>query len=235
MGRFTLKTVAIIPARGGSKRIPQKNIIEFEGKPLIVWTIEAARNSQKFDRIVVSTDDPKIAEVAERAQIEVPFLRVEGVDDLSPSSLATITATKQAQEYWKEDYGTVTQLMPNCPLRRSAEIIAAHDRFVSSGTNFQLSCFKFEWMNAWWAAKLDTGFKPQMLFPEAIKMRSQDLEPLYCPTGAVWIAKTEQLMKSQTFYGEGHTFFPIDWKAAVDIDNYEDLEFAKVLFQLGNP
>ncbi len=227
-----MKKICVIPARGGSKRIPRKNLRDFEGKPLLVWTIEAAVESALFDRILVSTDDSEIAKAAEKSGIKVPFLRLEATDDLSPISLATVSAVKQAQKYWQEEYDVVTQLMPNCPLRGSAAIVASHNHFAAHESSFQISCFKFEWMNPWWAAKLDAHFKPEFLFPEALKSRSQDLPTLYCPTGAVWIAKAAELLKSQTFYGEGHTFFPIDWKAAVDIDNYEDLEFARVLFHL---
>ena len=227
-----MKTIAIIPARGGSKRIPQKNVMDFMGRPLIAWTIEAAKESGVFDRIVVSTDDVEIAQVAARHGIEVPFLRKDANDDMAPVSLATISAVKQAQEYWHEEYDVVIQLMANCPTRGSKEIAQSFDHFKSGKANFQLSCFKFGWMNPWWAAKLDQNSRPESIFPDALKKRSQDLPDLYCPTGAVWIARTRQLLQDKSFYGQGHTFHSLDWKFAVDIDNYEDVEFAEVVFRL---
>jgi len=86
----TRSRVAIIPARGGSKRIEKKNIINFCGKPMIAWTIEAAKKSEMFERVVVSTDDQEIAEVARQCGASVPFLRKQYADDISPVSLATI-------------------------------------------------------------------------------------------------------------------------------------------------
>jgi CMP-N-acetylneuraminic acid synthetase len=225
-----IKTVAVIPARGGSKRIPGKNIIDFMGKPLIAWTIESAIRSGIFKRILVSTDDEKIAAVAAECNVDVPFLRKEASDDISPVSIATISALKQAGKYWNEEYDTVVQLMANCPLRGSGEIVEAYNNFIVNDLNFQLSAFKFGWMNPWWAAKIDSNQKPEFIFPEALKKRSQDLEELYCPTGAIWIARVDKLLKENTFYGSDFKFFPLDWKAAVDIDNYEDIEFAKAIY-----
>ena len=223
------KTVAVIPARGGSKRIPNKNIVDFLGKPIIAWTIDAAKNSNLFDRIIVSTDDKKIAAVAESYGVEVPFLRTECADDFSTASEATIFALKQAREYFAEEYEYVVQLMANCPLRTGNDIVNAFDNFRTKNFNFQISCFKFGWMNPWWAVELSNDFVPKLLFPESANKRSQDLPNLYCPTGAIWIARYNKLIEAKTFYGEGYRMFPIDWKAAVDIDNYDDLEMAKLL------
>src|SRR5690554_5095321 len=105
------RRIAIIPARGGSKRIPEKNILEFFGKPMIAWTIQAAKDSGVFDRILVSTDDPKIGEVSKEWGAEVPFLRQEFADDYTPVSEASASALQQAIDYWGEDYSSVTQLM----------------------------------------------------------------------------------------------------------------------------
>lgn len=226
-----MKNIAVIPARGGSKRIPYKNIMEFMGKPLIGWTIEAARKSEIFDRIVVSTDDIKIAKVAEKYGIEVPFLRQEASDDMSSVSMATIVAIKQAQDHWNDEYDVVVQLMANCPIRGSQEILDSYNHFTQTKVNYQISCFKFGFMNPWWAVRLDDKFKPEFVFPESLKARSQDLPDLYCPTGAIWIAKVKELMKDRSFYGNGHIFYPIGWKEAVDIDDREDLELASAVFQ----
>lgn len=226
------KTIAIIPARGGSKRIPKKNIVPFCGKPLIAWTIEAARESAIFDRILVSTDDEEVAAIARQWGAEAPFLRAEAHDDHAPVTMATLHAISQAQNHFTEEYDVVVQLMPNCPLRKGVHIKDACERFFERDGAFQLSCFKFGWMNPWWAMSLDEKGHPAPLFPEALKKRSQDLEKLYCPSGAIWIAKVSALRESCTFYGPAHIFHPIDWKAAVDIDDLEDLEMAKALYQM---
>lgn len=229
-----MKTIAIIPARGGSKRIPKKNIINFMGKPIIAWTIEAAVNSGIFDKIILSTDSEEIAEVGRAYGLEVPFLRLEKNDDISPVSEATIAAVKQAEEYYNESYDIVVQLMANAPLRNENDIKDQYNCFIDSNIDFQLSCFKFGWMNPWWAAKLNKDSTPEWLYPEGMTKRSQDLDDLYCPTGVIWIARTEELKKSNTFYGPAYKFCEINWKSAVDIDDYDDLEFAKALFLLKN-
>lgn len=224
------KNIAIIPARGGSKRIPKKSILDFLGKPLIAWTIEAALNAGIFDRVLVSTDDIEIAKVAENYGVKVPFLRDRCFDDHSPVSSATISALNQVENILQEKYEIVIQLMPNCPLRRSEHIINAYNNFLNTGSLFQISCFKFGWMNPWWAFKLDEKLQPSPLFPGAHKMRSQDLPELYCPTGAIWIADVKALKAAGSFYGESNTFYSIDWKAAIDIDDMSDLEMAKAVF-----
>jgi N-acylneuraminate cytidylyltransferase len=227
-----MKTIAVIPARGGSKRIPKKNIIDFMGKPIIAWTIEAALESGIFDRIILSTDSEEIAEVGRKYGLEVPFLRVEKNDDITPVSEATIAAIKQAEAYYNEKYDIVVQLMANAPLRGKDEIKEQFNCFINSNRDFQLSSFKFGWMNPWWAAKVGKDGTPEWVFPEGITKRSQDLDDLYCPTGVVWIAKVDLLKESNSFYGPGYKFCEIKWQSAVDIDNYDDLEFAKVLFAL---
>ena len=97
-----VKMIAIIPARGGSTRVPYKNIMDFNGKPMIAYTIDAAKESGLFEHIIVSTDDEKIAEVAKNCGAEVPFLRTQYADHHSTVSLATLFALDQAEEYLKE-------------------------------------------------------------------------------------------------------------------------------------
>lgn len=221
--------IAIIPARGGSKRLPRKNLIEFKGKPLLALTIDAAIASGLFDQVLVSTEDAEIAEIARTRGAAVPFLRDGAFDDYAPVSAATITALHQAQAHWGQAFHTVVQLMPNCPLRRAADIQDAVGHFEDSGLEFQISCFKYGWMNPWWATKIDGEGRPTPVFAEALGKRSQDLEELYCPTGAIWIARGEALCEAGSFYGPGHRYYPMSWVAAMDIDDESDLQMARAL------
>ncbi len=230
---MTKKNVCIIPARGGSKRIPKKNIIDFFDKPMIGWTIEAALEANIFDKVIVSTDCENIAEVSRKLGADVPFLRQEKSDDVSSSSEATIACLKQIEAHYGIAYENVSQLMANCPLRTSKEIVAAYEFFITNGHQFQISSFKFGWMNPWWAFKVAEG-KPEALFPEALKSRSQDLPHLYCPTGAIWFAKTSELIKANTFYGTDYRLCEMNWLSAIDIDDDSDLEMAKALYMLRN-
>lgn len=223
----TRECIAIIPARGNSKRIPRKNIVEFFGRPLIGWTIEAALATGTFNRVLVSTDDEEIATVAQGFSAEVPFLRDKAADDNTPVSEAIIAALDQASSYWDENYRVVVQLMPNCPLRGSKEIREALTHFRGHLSEFQISCFKFGWMNPWWAATLDANGCPRRVFEDFATVRSQDLTTLYCPSGAIWIARVDALRRAQTFYGPEHVYYPMHWACALDIDDNEDLEMAK--------
>lgn len=225
-------SIAIIPARGGSKRIPKKNIMDFFGKPMIAWTIEAALKSNQFEKVLVSTDDEEIAAIAKKYGAEVPFLRLKAADDYSQVSEATLSCLQQAENYWDVKFDTVVQLMANCPIRDEKDIVTALDEFNSHDAAFQISTFKFGWMNPWWASKLDAKNCPVSLFPKAFECRSQDLEDLYCPTGAIWVAGTEEFKRAKSFYGEGHVFSSMPWTAAVDIDDYDDLKMAKAIFMM---
>jgi CMP-N-acetylneuraminic acid synthetase len=225
----TLNRLAVIPARGGSKRVPRKNIVDFDGRPMIAWTIEAAQQSGAFDRIVVSTDDEEIAAVARLWGVDVPFLRETHADDQSPVSEAVLAAVAQAQVHFEEVYSTTAMLMPNCPLRGSADISAALSAFDAAGGGFQISCFRSGWMNPWWAHRRDHAGRAEALFPRALKSRSQDLPELYLPTGAIWVAETARLVGARTFYGPDHRFEPMPWTSAVDIDDFDDLAFARAV------
>ena len=174
--------LAIIPARGGSIRIPHKNIVNFCGKPLIAWTIEAANRTGVFDSVIVSTDDEEIANVALKYGAEVPCLRDQKADEFSPVSEATIRTIEQLEENGKV-YDVVVQLFAVCPLRSSDEIVQALDFFFERKAPLLVSCFRFVGMNPWWAIKLNDQFKGERIFEE-INKRSQDIPILYSPTGA---------------------------------------------------
>lgn len=224
-----MKRIAIIPARGGSKRIPRKNLVHFRGRPMISWTIKSALNSQLFSNVLVSTDDEETAQIARQEGAEVPFLRKDNFDDFSPVSLATLTALEQAVDFWGSAFDTVVQLMPNCPLRGPREIIEAVKYFEIGKHRFQISAFQFGWMNPWWACRIDADGQPTWLFPEDRMRRSQDLEKLYCPTGAIWVADVDALRESKSFYGPGHVLHPIPWDVSIDIDDFADLHMAEVI------
>jgi len=225
-----MKHIAIILARGGSKRLTGKNVLDFHGKPMLAWTIEAALQSAQYKHVLVSTDDPEIAEIARSFGAQVPFLRNSGADDNTPSSEATLNALRQAEQHWGEQFDVVSQLMANCPLRDADDITAAVQNFINQSAESQICSFRFGWMNPWWAAKLDPQGNPEYLFPEARVARSQDLPPLYCPSGAIWIARGPALKSAKTFYVPTHIFHSLSWISAMDIDDAEDLEMAKACY-----
>ena len=147
------KPVAIILARGGSKRLPRKNILPINGKPMIEWTIDACISSGIFSNVVVSTDCNEIADIARSAKAEVPFLRKEASDDISSASQATLATLHQYEEYYNSKPKTVCQLMANCPFRTADDIRSGYFHFIDNKAQSQISVFKFGWMNPWWALK----------------------------------------------------------------------------------
>lgn len=226
------RRIAIILARGGSKRLPRKNILEIGGKPMLAWTVSAAIESGCFERVLVSTDDDEIAEIGRRFGADVPFLRESAADDQASSSEATQAALVQAEAHWEARYLCVAQLMANCPLRTAADICNAMRDFDQSNAPSQISAFRFGWMNPWWAARLASDRQPDYLFPRARLSRSQDLPPLYCPSGALWIASREAFDASGSFYMPGHVMHPMDWVSAMDIDDEDDLRMAQACLSL---
>jgi len=223
------KKIAIILARGGSKRLPSKNVLPFHGKPMVAWSVIAAVESGEFTRVVVSTDDEAIASICRRYGAEVPFLRSGAADDLATSSSATSLALTQAEEHWGEQYDCVAQLMANCPLRDALDIRDSINVFTNGSSPSQVSCFRFGWMNPWWAFN-NTSTGHEYLFPEAIKARSQDLPHLHCPSGALWLASVNHFKEHQTFYMADHSFYPLSWISAMDIDDEDDFQMAKAAY-----
>jgi len=122
--------------------------------------------------------------------------------------------------------------MPNCPLRTALDIRQSFDSFYQNDSNFQISAFRFGWMNPWWAIRVDESGAPQPLFEKALESRSQDLDTLYCPTGALWIAERKSFVAAGTFYGPSYRLCELPWLSAVDIDDYDDLRMADACFNL---
>lgn len=219
--------IAVIPARKGSKRIKNKNIIKFNNKPMIYWTIKAAKDSRIFDYIFVSTDSKKIAKISKQYGAEVPFLRTKKLsNDKISVNAVTVDSIKRLQIILNRKFDTVVQLMPNCPFRTSKDIVMAYNFFKKNKYNFLISCTKFFITNPWWACKILKNGIIRKIFPINFKKRSQDMNLLYAPTGAIWIAKIKNLLNEKTFYGKNFRFYKMNFKSAIDIDNMEDLNFA---------
>ena len=223
--------LAVIPARGGSRRVPRKNIREMRGRPLLAYSIEAAMRSGLFARVVVSTDDAEIADVARAEGADVPYLRApELADDVTPVSRATIDVVERLEQAG-ETYLQVCQLMPNCPLRTADDVVASHRQFTDQPAEAQISVARYGWQSPWWAMRRDADGSLDPLFPEAMRQRSQDLPDVFCPTGAVWWARTDALRREGTFHLPGRTGWEIDWTHAIDIDTEDDWRLADALME----
>jgi CMP-N-acetylneuraminic acid synthetase len=226
------KRIAVIPARAGSKRIHRKNLIDFFGKPLLAWTVEAALDAAVFKRVLVSTEDAEIAEIARACGADVPFLRERCFDDHSTISDVAIHVLEQVAARLGEQFDDIVLLQASCPLRDAKDISLALAAFERADNDFQMSCFQFHWSNPWWAFERDVKGQATWLHLRMLQMRSQDQPPLFGLTGAICLARVPALLKACTFYGPGQRFEPISWISAVDIDNEDDLQFARAAYAL---
>jgi pseudaminic acid cytidylyltransferase len=203
------------------------------GKPLISYTIDAARQSGLFERIVVSTDSPEIAEVARRYGAETPFLRDQCLaDDYTPVSAVTLDALRRLDPTG-EKIGYVCQLMPNCPLRTANDIMDSYRQFVGSSVESQISVMRYGFQNPWWAMRRNEKCELAPVFKDYITTRSQDLPDLFCPTGAIWWARAEVLRREGTYHVVNRTGWEIPWERGVDIDTEDDWGIAEVLLTIG--
>jgi len=224
--------LAVVPARGGSKRVRGKNLRLLAGRPLLAHVVAAAVGSGLFERVVVSTDDPRIAEAALEHGAEVPFVRpADLADDVTPVSAATLDALERVDPDGTK-YAEVCQLMANCPLVRAQDVRASHDQFAASGAEVQMSVVRYGWQNPWWALTRDSDLRIEPLFPRALQQRSQDLPELFCPTGAVWWVRAAALRRAGTFHMAGRTGWEMPWERGVDVDTEDDLVFVAMLHKI---
>lgn len=222
--------IAVIPARGGSKRIPNKNVVDFCGRPMMAWTVDAAISCGLFDSVIVSTDSERVAEAGREAGASIPFLRSAYADDDSPVSAATIWTISELERRSGIAYEVVVQLMPNCPFRSANDITQMAKAFSARNVPAMLSCSRFRFQNPWWAfSKASSGRTEAVAGAEQRSKRSQDLSATYSPTGAIWIARTSNLIADGSFYCDGHVMEEISWISGIDIDDPEELEIARML------
>lgn len=226
------KTVAVIPARGGSKGIPRKNLSTVLGKPLIAYTIEAALKAQTLAKVIISTDDDQIRAVSQDYGAEVPFLR--------PSHLATdttpgISVLQHAITYLSEhqDYQAdmVVCLQPTSPLRSSEDIDAAVKLCLDSGADSVVSLCQAKHHPYWMKKIVDGRVHPFMNENENHYTRRQDLPPVYQLNGALYVTRRKVLLEENSVLGEHTLAYIMPEERSIDIDTPSDLKFAELLIK----
>lgn len=223
--------IAIIPARGGSKRIPRKNIKLFHGKPMIAYSIEAAQQSGCFDKIIVSTDDQEIADVALQYGAEVPFIRPSNIADDFATTLDVMQhAISWCQEQqWVVDkvcciYATAPFILPKYIQNGLAELSNDDVQYAFSATTFPFPIQR--------AISLDDNRNVSMFSPEHTNTRSQDLVEAYHDAGQFYWGRASAFLTGKAFFAEHSKAVILPRKRVQDIDTPEDWDLAELLFSV---
>ena len=225
--------IAIIPARGGSKRIPRKNIKEFCGKPMIAWSIEAARLSQCFDRIIVSTDDREIARVAKQYGAESPFIRPSNLsDDYTPVGAVVDHAIKliASQGYVVDE---VCCIYATAPFIKASDLILGLEKLniFDCDYSFSVCSYPFPIQRAF-SILGDVGVR--MFDPKQFETRSQDLKESYHDAGQFYWGYPKSWSKGVTMFSDRSAPVVLPRYRVQDIDTIEDWKRAEVLFKVIN-
>lgn len=226
----TIKILAIIPARGGSKRLPKKNILELEGKPLISYTIEAAKKSIYLSDIVVSSDDLDILEVAKSQKVETIHRPKEIAKDTSPTNETIEHVINSNPEYRNYDFFILLQ--PTSPLRTSKHIDEAVRLLLEKDANSVISVTKPE-HSPLWTGKIEKDLSlDKFLDNEYLKKRSQDLPIFYGINGAIYICNINEFLKEQSLYLKTKNYaYIMNRRDSIDIDEEIDFILAKELLR----
>jgi CMP-N,N'-diacetyllegionaminic acid synthase len=222
------KILAIIPARGGSKGLPGKNIIDLGGEPLIKWTIQAAMGSRYISEIFVSTDDVKIKNVVEKSGIKINHLRSKILSQDDTLSIDVVLDVLSLPEFYNIEY--VCMLQPTSPLRNSIHIDEAFDKLFNLNASCCVSVCENEF-SPYWSFEISDN-KLRSLFPHnSIPLRRQELPATFSLNGAIYIAKVNWLVNNKSFLSDQTIAYIMQKNDSIDIDDLEDLKKAAQLIK----
>lgn len=222
--------IAIIPARGGSKRIPKKNIKDFCGKPMIGWSIQAAKESNIFDQIIVSTDDVQIAKIASDLGATAPFLRPP---ELSNDYVGTGPVVKHALEWCMKNLGEVKSICTiyaTAPFLEASDIKEGYELLCNteSDITFTVTNYLFPIQRA---LKLNKLGRVEMFQPEHFHSRSQDLEAAFHDAGQIYWATPDAILNELSAFNSGAVAQFLPSYKVQDIDNQDDWRRAELMFK----
>jgi CMP-N,N'-diacetyllegionaminic acid synthase len=221
-----MNILGIIPARGGSKGIPKKNIRIISGKPLIAWTIDAALNSMNLSDVIVSTDSQEIAEIASHFGARIPFLRPSDLaNDETPGVQAILHTLTMLP-----NYEAVVVLQPTSPLRSADDI----DQCISLGLEKSANSVVSVTASAshpYWTYKLDGSMRIEYFLKPSKSCRRQDLPEAYTLNGAIYYAKSEWLIANKSLIGADTLGYVMPSDRSIDIDGELDWKIAEMLLK----
>lgn len=219
--------LVIIPARGGSKRLPRKNVLELAGKPLIVWSIEAGLKSKYIDKVVVTSDDDEILSISKEYGAEI----IKRPDYLANDTAKTFDAIKHTIENMQK-YDYIVLLQPTSPLRNEFHIDEAIELLELKKADAVVSVCEMEHSPLWSNTLPKDDNMNSFLKDEVLNKRSQYLETYYRLNGAIYICKTEKLLSEESFFLKDNIFaYKMDRLNSVDIDEEIDFKIAKSLIK----
>ena len=222
--------LAVIPARGGSKRIPRKNIREFCGRPMIAWAIEAARESGCFDRIIVSTDDAEIAEISCQWGAEAPFVRPAALSDDHTGTIPVVAhAIDWHLKHASEKPENVCCVYATAPFVRPADLRQGLEALVHHGYDyaFSVTSFPFPIQRA---VRIKKDGRVEMFNPEHFNTRSQDLEEAYHDAGQFYWGRAEAWLEGRPIFNSDALPVLLPRHRVQDIDTIEDWRRAELMF-----
>ena len=229
-----MKILGLIPARGGSKGIPGKNIKLLGGKPLLQYTFESAKASGLLDRVILSSDDPEIIAVGVGLGMEIPFIRPDELAGDATTSLEVIKHALKELRSHGEEYDAVCLLQPTTPFRSGRLIDAAIEKFRKGDYDSLISVREVQAdFNPHWIFEEKNGNLQIATGEKEIISRRQDLPKAYHRDGAIYITKTSVLLKQNSLYGDKIGFIDTTGSVYVNIDTEEDWELAEKMVESG--
>lgn len=222
--------LGLIPARGGSKRIPRKNIRPFFGRPIIAHSIEAALAARTIDRVIVSTDDEEIAAVARAAGADVPFMRTPELSDDHATTLAVIADAIERVEAEGVAVDAVCCLYATAPFVTAHDLDTAFDLLDGGNISYVFAATEYAYPIQR-ALRLRNG-RPEMFNPELASTRSQDLEPAYHDAGQFYWCRPDPVRANRPVLGPDAALYRVERARVVDIDTPEDWKMAEELYRL---
>ena len=224
--------ICIVPARGGSSRVKNKNLRKVGDKSLVERAVLTAIRSKIFDKVIVSTDSPIIQDHINKSMGEAicPFLRESAyADDYSTSSAATLHCLEKSEEVFGCSFNLVSQLLPTNPLRTPENLVSVSEFYAENEFDSVVTCAPFVGINPWWSFELATDNRKRDVFADLPSERSQDLSSLYSPSGVMWISSAENIKERQSFLAGDVGYFPIEARYSFDVDTEEDLCLVRAL------
>ncbi len=225
-----MKSVAIITARGGSKRIPRKNIKPFLGRPIIEYSIEAALQSGMFTEVMVSTDDEEIAQIARNAGAKVPFMRSEGTSNDFATTAEVIEEVLNAYERIGKSFDQVCCIYPTAPFVTANAVKTAMMLLEQEMSDAVIPVVKFSFPPQRCVVINDNRLTAK--WPEDMKKRSQDLEPFYHDCGQFYCLNVKSFYEQKAIWMKNVVPFIQDESCVQDIDTLEDWKIAEMKYKI---